>query len=98
MAKLSKEERSALAKKAAKSRWLANEFSSFKRATHYGEMHLGSKMIPCAVLEDGTRVITQTGFLRAMGKAGGAKARGGQIESAVAVEVSRNLAGGRHRD
>ena len=73
MAKLSKEERSALAKKAAKSRWLANEFSSFKRATHYGEIHLGSKMIPCAVLEDGTRVITQTGFLRAMGKAGGAK-------------------------
>ena len=38
------------------------------KATHEGELQIGNIIIPCAVLEDGTRLITQTGFLSAMGR------------------------------
>ena len=38
------------------------------RATHTGELKIGSSTIECAVLEDGTRVLTQSSFLRAIGQ------------------------------
>ena len=38
------------------------------KATHDGKMHIGALTIPCAVLEDGTRVLTQAGFMRALGR------------------------------
>ncbi len=38
------------------------------KATHEGELTIGNLTIPCAVLEDGSRVITQAGFLQAMGR------------------------------
>ena len=38
------------------------------KATHTGELRIGSTVIECAVLEDGTRVLTQSGFLRAIGQ------------------------------
>ena len=41
---------------------------SIPKATHTGELHIGSVTIECAVLEDGTRVLTQTSFLRAIGQ------------------------------
>lgn len=41
-----------------------------QRATHVGEISIGSAIIPCAVLEDGTRVLTQRGFLQAIGRSG----------------------------
>jgi hypothetical protein len=37
------------------------------KATHEGELRIGDVSIPCAVLEDGTRVISQRGFARAIG-------------------------------
>jgi hypothetical protein len=37
------------------------------KATHEGELKIGDALIPCAVLEDGTRVISQRGFARAVG-------------------------------
>ena len=40
------------------------------RATHIGELHIGGTTIPCAVLEDGTRLLTQWGFYRAIGRSG----------------------------
>lgn len=37
-------------------------------ATHEGEVLLAEDIIlPCAVLEDGTRVLTQTEFVKAIG-------------------------------
>jgi hypothetical protein len=36
------------------------------KATHQGDLKLADKVIECAVLEDGTRVITQTSFLKAL--------------------------------
>ncbi|MCE5323712.1 P63C domain-containing protein [bacterium] len=45
-------------------------------ATHDGELHISASTIPCAVLNDGRRVLTQQGFLQAVGRA--AKAKAGQ--------------------
>ena len=38
------------------------------KATHTGELHIGLATIECAVLEDGTRVLTQSSFLHAIGQ------------------------------
>ena len=38
------------------------------RATHTGELHIGPNTIDCAVLQDGTRVLTQGAFFRAIGR------------------------------
>jgi hypothetical protein len=72
---LSKEERSASSKAAADARWSKD----LPKATHEGELEIGDKIIPCAVIEnkDGTRqrVITQSGFMVALGRARQAKGR-----------------------
>src|SRR4030095_7047237 len=73
MAKLTAGERRDLARKAAQARWesVASE-AVVQRATHMGEITLadGGVFIPCAVLEDGARVLTQVGFLGAIGRRG----------------------------
>lgn len=38
------------------------------RATHFGFLNLVGVEVPCAVLEDGRRVLTQRGLLRALGR------------------------------
>jgi len=44
-----------------------------KKATHMGVLKIGDSEIPCAVLEDGTRVLSERGFTKALGgKRGGA--------------------------
>lgn len=60
--KLSPETRSAIAKKGAEARWSA------PKALYTGELHIGELVIPCAVLEDGTRLISQRGLGRALGR------------------------------
>ncbi len=64
--KLTKEERSAIARKAASARWIP-------KATHDGDLTLiEGASIPCAVLEDGTRVLSERGVTKALGgKRGG---------------------------
>jgi hypothetical protein len=68
---LSPEERKAIAQEAAEARWnkVASETGAVRlpRATHNGEIPIGNVSIPCAVLEDGTRVITQRGMFVALG-------------------------------
>lgn len=58
---LGPEERSEIARKAAQARW------SMPKATHEGELHIGGVDVQCAVLEDGTRVISERGMLRQFG-------------------------------
>ena len=70
-ASLSDEQKSAIAKKAAVARWS----SELPQATHEGSMHIGDVEITCAVLEDGRRLITQSGFMLALGRARQAKGR-----------------------
>ena len=72
---MTKEERSEIARVAAGERW------GSAVATHTGDLSIGKLVIPCAVLEDGTRVLTQQGFLEAIGRSGKpAQGRGSQVE------------------
>ena len=45
-------------------------------AMYDGELSIGNASIPCAVLEDGTRVLSRIGFIQAIGRKG--KAKGGR--------------------
>ena len=86
--KLSPEERTAIAKKAAEERWAGR----VPRATHDGELHIGDMTIQCAVLDDGSRVLTQEGFLIAIGRSGKpAKGRGSQVEKVAPFLDLQNL-------
>lgn len=47
-----------------------------RKATHTGDLKIGNTVIPCAVLEDGTRVITENGLTNALlGSRSGASKR-----------------------
>lgn len=84
-AKLSPEERKAIARQAAEARWATERKSpSLVRATHEGELHIGKTSIPCAVTEDGTRLLTQQGFLMAIGRSGKPAAGRGSVVEKVA--------------
>lgn len=47
------------------------------RATHEGVLKIGDKELPCAVLSDGTRVLTATAIFQAFDRARRGKANGG---------------------
>lgn len=61
---LTPEQRQDIARQAAAARW------GIQKATHSGELKIGKAVIRCAVLEDGTRVLTQRDFLQAIGRSG----------------------------
>ena len=62
------------------------------KATHTGEIHIGDTIIPCAVLEDGTRLLTQQGFLKAIGRSGKpAAGRGSVVEKVAPFLALSNL-------
>ncbi len=70
--KLTAAERREIAKRAAATRW--GSAQGLPRATHAGSLNMGDDIsIPCAVLEDGRRVLWQQGFLRALGRTGRAR-------------------------
>ena len=51
-----------------------NALSRIRVATYEGEVRLTDGIVlPCAVLDDGTRVLTQTEFVKAMGRTGNVK-------------------------
>lgn len=60
---LSPEDRKAIATKAAKARWSED----LPVAEYPGELRFGDLVFPCAVLSDGTRVLTETDFMAGMG-------------------------------
>ena len=70
-ASLSEDQKKEIARKAASARWN----SHLPKATHEGVMQIGNVGIACAVLEDGRRLITQSGFMLALGRARQAKGR-----------------------
>jgi len=87
---LTKEERSRIASVAARKRW--GDLSDAPRAVCEGKLEIGETEIPCAVLEDGTRLLTQQGFLRAIGRSGKpAKGRGSQVEKVAPFLDLNNL-------
>lgn len=72
--KLSPADRSAIARAAATARW-GREGKSLPKATHEGILTIGDMEIPCAVLDNGMRVLTQSGVMVALGRARQAKGR-----------------------
>ncbi len=70
-AALTKEERREIAQRAAAARW----GKDLPHATHEGAIMIGDTEIACAVLNTGQRVITQSGFMLALGRARQAKGR-----------------------
>src|SRR5207253_4665721 len=83
---LSSEEKSEIAKKAAEVRW------SLPKATHEGVVQIGNKSISVAVLEDGTRLLTQQGFLQALGRARSAKGgQGATVDGNIPFLAASNL-------
>jgi hypothetical protein len=66
--------RSEIAKEAAEVRWARTKGDGkLLQATHYGDLRVGDFSLVCAVLEDGTRVISQNTFVRAIGRRGNLK-------------------------
>ena len=83
--KLSPEERKEIARQAAEARWATERKNPpLIRATHEGQLKIGETIIPCAVTEDGTRLLTQHGFLEAIGRSGKPAAGRGSVVEKVA--------------
>lgn len=61
---LSPEQRKEIARKGARARWSADEIP---RAEYTGELKIGEMVFPCSVLSDGTRILTQSDFMKGMG-------------------------------
>jgi hypothetical protein len=68
---LSPNERKQIARKAAQTRWSPD----IPKAIREGVLHLGSASIACAVIEGPQRLLTQSDFMRALGRARQAKGR-----------------------
>lgn len=60
-------------------------------AIHVGELPILGVKIPCAVLEDNRRVLTQEGYLEAIGRARKAKGRQGSKSDVVPFLAAKNL-------
>jgi hypothetical protein len=65
--RLSAEQRSEIAKKAAEARW-SDDVSEAVCGSPDQPIEIGGIEIECYVLDDGTRVLTQAGFLEALGR------------------------------
>jgi hypothetical protein len=86
--KLTPDQRKRIAIEAAQTRW----GSALPVAEYSGELQIGDMVIPCAVLEDGTRVLTQWGFYRAIGRSGRpAAGRGSDVDKMAPFLDLENL-------
>lgn len=63
--RLTAEERQEIARQAAETRWGGDNLPA---ATHVGKLEIAERTISCAVLENGTRLLTQRDFLLAIGR------------------------------
>ena len=80
--RLTPERRRAIATNAAQTRWRDHQpkldehietWGNIRRAIAQGELNLGGLIIPCAVLDDGTRVLTEKGLGDAFDRRRGGK-------------------------
>lgn len=84
-AKMTPEERSAQAKKAAAAK---RELAGLPKATHGSEDHplsIGEAKIPCYVLEDGRRVLTRAGLQAGIGMSASGAVKAGEQRLALFV-------------
>lgn len=82
-ASLTPGQRQEIAKKAAEKRW------GMPQAEYMGMLKLGDLELPCAVLSDGTRVLTETDFMSGMGmyRSGALSVRREQHEGGAQVPL-----------
>jgi hypothetical protein len=69
--KLTPDERKRIAHTAAEARWAAKDVDPDQEiieVTHTGEIVIGDIILPCAVLEDGTRLLSERGVTGALGR------------------------------
>jgi len=71
--KLSSEKRKDIASAGAQARWGRQLPVGLRRAVAEGELRIGDLIIPCAVLDDGTRVLSERGLGRAFGRKRGGR-------------------------
>jgi len=62
-----------------------------REALFEGELRIGDAVIPCAVLEDGTMVLTQAGMLQALGRSPRAAGKAGAVEELPPFLAPKNL-------
>lgn len=86
--KLSPERRREIARAAVAARWAKAGKNPIPQATHAGQLKIGDLSIPCAVLDNGTRLLTQWGFYRAIGRSGRPAAGWGSDVEKVAPFLS----------
>jgi hypothetical protein len=93
--KLSQEERREIARKGGLARGQsrqATDLSAVPWAVAEGKLKIGDKIIDCAVLENGKRVLTQQGVLLALGRARAAKGgEGASVDEGPAFLRAANL-------
>jgi len=77
---LAPDERQAIARQAAQARW----GDLIPHAVYNGQLKIADREIDCAVLENGTRLLTQQTFLKAIGRARSAK--GGTGSTRLSLE------------
>jgi hypothetical protein len=75
--RLTPEQRSEIARRAAEARWADHDPQGVRRAQNVGALVIGDTVLDCAVLEDGTRVINQGTMLGALGRNASMGRRGG---------------------
>lgn len=84
--KLSREQRASIARAAALTRWARSQEKDLPRALHSGVLRIGELELQCFVLENGRRVISQTGMANALGmsKGGTRKIAGDRVANFLA--------------
>lgn len=89
--KLTPEQRKEIAAKGAEARW----GKKIPKALYTGTVTIGTSKLPCAVLDDGTRVLSQGGFLLAIGRSrtpkGGTGVLKGGVDKTPSFLAARNL-------
>lgn len=87
-ARLDAESRSEIARRAAEARW-----GEVKVAHYTGDIVIGDMELSCAVLEDGTRVVSQSTFLTALGRnpQKSRRYRGDSVEKRPPFLLANNL-------
>lgn len=90
--KLSKEERSEIARKAARMRWNEDIPQAICGAIDK-PLRIVDKELECYVLDDGTRVLTQAGFLQAIGRHRKARVRYNNQEDRVPAIIQGKAIG-----
>lgn len=86
MRNLSADERKELARKAARKRWQKDTPVNAPKATHWGELQIGEKVLPCYRLETGERVFSLKGVVVSL-----IETEGGQLAEYIKVKSLKDF-------